>query len=328
MKKISIIGSGSWGVALAIHLAKLGNQIKIWSFLEEERDLINNERKCKFLPNVTIPEGIMCTTSYKEAIEDSEMILHVTPSKFTRDTVKQYKEYVTNQPIIICSKGFEQATLETLDEVIQEEMPQAKIGVLSGPSHAEEVSVAIPTLLVVASKHEDVLKLVQDTFMCENMRIYTSRDVKGVELGGALKNIIAFCAGVAAGLGLGDNTFAALITRGLAELSRLGVALGGEKDTLYGLSGLGDLIVTCLSEHSRNRKAGKLIGQGKTLEETKKEVGMTIESIDNILVAHELGKIHSIEMPIVEAVYGILYENIKSEEAVSMLMNRAKKSEI
>lgn len=328
MKKISIIGSGSWGVALAIHLAKLGNQIKIWSFLEEERDLINNERKCKFLPNVTIPEGIMCTTSYKEAIEDSEMILHVTPSKFTRDTVKQYKEYVTNQPIIICSKGFEQATLETLDEVIQEEMPQAKIGVLSGPSHAEEVSVAIPTLLVVASKHEDVLKLVQDTFMCENMRIYTSRDVKGVELGGALKNIIAFCAGVAAGLGLGDNTFAALITRGLAELSRLGVALGGEKDTLYGLSGLGDLIVTCLSEHSRNRKAGKLIGQGKTLEETKKEVGMTIESIDNILVAHELGKIHSIEMPIVEAVYGILYENIKPKEAVSMLMNRAKKSEI
>ena len=328
MTKISIIGSGSWGVALAIHLAKLGNQIKIWSFLEEERDLINNERKCKFLPNVTIPEGIMCTTSYKEAIEDSEMILHVTPSKFTRDTVKQYKEYVTNQPIIICSKGFEQATLETLDEVIQEEMPQAKIGVLSGPSHAEEVSVAIPTLLVVASKHEDVLKLVQDTFMCENMRIYTSRDVKGVELGGALKNIIAFCAGVAAGLGLGDNTFAALITRGLAELSRLGVALGGEKDTLYGLSGLGDLIVTCLSEHSRNRKAGKLIGQGKTLEETKKEVGMTIESIDNILVAHELGKIHSIEMPIVEAVYGILYENIKPKEAVSMLMNRAKKSEI
>lgn len=327
MKKISIIGSGSWGVALAIHLAKLGNQIKIWSFVEEERDLINNERKCKFLPNVTIPDGIMCTTSYKEAIEGTEMILHVTPSKFTRDTVKQYKEYVTNQPIIICSKGFEQSSLETLDEVIQEEMPQAKVGVLSGPSHAEEVSVAVPTLLVVASKHEDVLKLVQDTFMCENMRIYTSRDVKGVELGGALKNIIAFCAGVAAGIGLGDNTFAALITRGLAELSRLGVALGGEKDTLYGLSGLGDLIVTCLSEHSRNRKAGKLIGQGKTLEETKKEVGMTIESIDNILVAHELGKIHSIEMPIVEAVYGILYENIKPEEAVSMLMNRAKKSE-
>lgn len=166
----------------------------------------------------------------------------------------------------------------------------SKIGVLSGPSHAEEVSIAIPTVLVVASKHDDVLELVQNTFMSEKMRIYTSKDVKGVELGGALKNIIAFCAGVAAGIGLGDNSFAALVTRGLGEIARLGVKLGGEKETFYGLSGLGDLIVTCLSEHSRNRKAGKLIGQGKTLEEAKKEVGMVIESIDNIDVAYELGK--------------------------------------
>ncbi len=327
MKNIAIIGSGSWGVALSIHLAKLGNKIKIWSFSEEEKDLINNEKKCKFLPNVKLPEGIECTTSYKEAIEGSELILHVTPSKFTRNIVKGYKQYVTNQPIVICSKGFEADTLLTLDEVILEEIPNAKIAVLSGPSHAEEVSIAIPTVLVVASKYDAVLKLVQDTFMCDKMRIYTSRDVKGVELGGALKNIIAFCAGVAAGIGLGDNTFAALITRGLAELSRLGVALGGQKDTFYGLSGLGDLIVTCLSEHSRNRRAGMLIGQGKTLEETKKEVGMTIESIDNIVVAHELAKIHGIEMPIVEAVYGILYKGLKPEEVVNMLMNRAKKSE-
>ena len=327
MKNIAIIGSGSWGVALSIHLAKLGNKIKIWSFSEEEKDLINNEKKCKFLPNVKLPEGIECTTSYKEAIEGSELILHVTPSKFTRNIVKGYKQYVTNQPIVICSKGFEADTLLTLDEVILEEIPNAKIAVLSGPSHAEEVSIAIPTVLVVASKYDAVLKLVQDTFMCDKMRIYTSRDVKGVELGGALKNIIAFCAGVAAGIGLGDNTFAALITRGLAELSRLGVALGGQKDTFYGLSGLGDLIVTCLSEHSRNRRAGMLIGQGKTLEETKKEVGMTIESIDNIDLAHELAKIHGIEMPIVEAVYGILYKGLKPEEVVNMLMNRAKKSE-
>ena len=327
MKNIAIIGSGSWGVALAIHLAKLGNNIKIWSFAEDERDLINKEKKCKFLPNVTLPDGIEATNSYEYAIKGSDFIIHVTPSKFTRDTVKQYKQYVTNQPIVICSKGFEKDSMLTLDEVIQEEIPNAKIAVLSGPSHAEEVSIAIPTVLVVASKYDAVLKLVQDTFMCEKMRIYTSRDVKGVELGGALKNIIAFCAGVAAGLGLGDNTFAALITRGLAELSRLGVELGGQKETLYGLSGLGDLIVTCLSEHSRNRKAGKLIGQGLSLEETKKEVGMTIESIDNIEVAHELGKLHNIEMPIVEAVYGILYKGLKPEEAVSMLMNRAKKSE-
>ena len=327
MKKIAIIGSGSWGVALAIHLAKLGNEIKIWSFAEDERDLINKEKRCKFLQNVTLPDGIEATNSYEYAIKDSEFIIHVTPSKFTRDTVKQYKQYVTNQPIVICSKGFEKDSMLTLDEVVQEEIPNAKIAVLSGPSHAEEVSIAIPTVLVVASKYDAVLKLVQDTFMCEKMRIYTSRDVKGVELGGALKNIIAFCAGVAAGLGPGDNTFAALITRGLAELSRLGVELGGQKETLYGLSGLGDLIVTCLSEHSRNRKAGKLIGQGLSLEETKKEVGMTIESIDNIEVAHELGKLHNIEMPIVEAVYGILYKGLKPEEAVSMLMNRAKKSE-
>ncbi len=327
MKNIAIIGSGSWGVALAIHLAKLGNNIKIWSFAEEERDLINKEKKCKFLQNVVIPDGIECTTSFKEAIEDSDFIVHVTPSKFTRNIVKQYKEFVTNQPIVICSKGFEKDTMMTLDEVIKEEIPNAKIAVLSGPSHAEEVSISVPTVLVVASKYDAVLKMVQDTFMSDRMRVYTSRDVKGVELGGALKNIIAFCAGVAAGIGLGDNTFAALITRGLAELSRLGVALGGQKETLYGLSGLGDLIVTCLSEHSRNRKAGKLIGQGRSLEETKKEVGMTIESIDNIEVAHELGKLHNIEMPIVEAVYGILYKGLKPEEAVNMLMNRARKSE-
>ncbi len=327
MKNIAIIGSGSWGVALAIHLAKLGNKIKLWSFSEEERDLINKEKKCKFLPNVKIVDGIECSTSYKEVIDGSDFIIHVTPSKFTRSTVKEYKEYVKNQPIVICSKGFEEKTLMTLDEVIQEELPNTKIAVLSGPSHAEEVSIAMPTVLVVASKYDALLKLVQDTFMCDTMRIYTSRDVKGVELGGALKNIIAFCAGVAAGIGLGDNTFAALITRGLSELSRLGVELGGQKETLYGLSGLGDLIVTCLSEHSRNRKAGKLIGQGKNLEETKKEVGMTIESIDNILVAHELGKIHGIEMPIVEAVYGIVYENLEPKQAVSMLMNRARKNE-
>ena len=327
MKTIAVIGSGSWGVALSIHLAKLGNKIKLWSFAEDERDLINGEHKCKFLPNVDLPDGIECSNSYEEVIKDSDFIVHVTPSKFTRNIVKEYKQYVTNQPIVICSKGFEQSTLMTLDEVIKEEIPNAKIAVLSGPSHAEEVSIAIPTVLVVASEYDSVLKLVQDTFMSDKMRIYTSRAVKGVELGGALKNIIAFCAGVAAGMGLGDNTFAALITRGLSELARLGVALGGQKDTFYGLSGLGDLIVTCLSDHSRNRRAGKLIGQGKTIEETRQEVGMTIESLDNIVVAHELGKIHNIEMPIVEAVYGILYNGLKPEEAVNALMNRAKKDE-
>ncbi len=324
---IAIIGSGSWGVALAVHLASLGHNIKIWSFMEEERDLINNERKCKFLPGLNLSENIQCSTNFEEVIKDSKFILHVTPSKFTRNIFKQYKQYVGNKPIIICSKGFEKETLETLDEVILEEMPEAKVGVLSGPSHAEEVSIAIPTALVIASKHQNILKIVQDAFMSEKMRIYTSNDVKGVELGGALKNIIAFCAGVAAGIGLGDNSFAALITRGLKEISRLGVELGGKEETFYGLSGLGDLIVTCLSEHSRNRKAGMLIGQGKSLEETKKEVGMVIESIDNIEVAYELGKLHNIEMPIVETVYKVLYENLNPQEAVKNLMTRDKKME-
>ena len=324
---IAIIGSGSWGVALAVHLANVGNNVKIWSFMEEERDLINNERKCKFLPGVELPENIMCSTDFGEVIKDSKMILHVTPSKFTRSTFRQYKEYVGNKPVIICSKGFEKETLETLDEVILEEMPTAKVGALSGPSHAEEVSIAIPTALVIASKHQNILKMVQDAFMSEKMRIYTSNDVKGVELGGALKNIIAFCSGAAAGIGLGDNSFAALITRGLKEIVRLGVELGGKEETFYGLSGLGDLIVTCLSEHSRNRKAGYLIGQGKSLEETKKEVGMVIESIDNIDVAYELGKLHNIEMPIVETVYRVLYESLDPQEAVKDLMTRDKKME-
>lgn len=324
---IAIIGSGSWGVALAVHLASVGNNVKIWSFMEEERDLINNERKCKFLPGVKLSENIMCSTDFEEVIKDSKMILHVTPSKFTRSTFRQYKEYVGNKPVIICSKGFEKETLETLDEVILEEMPTAKVGALSGPSHAEEVSIAVPTALVIASKHQNILKMVQDAFMSEKMRIYTSNDVKGVELGGALKNIIAFCSGAAAGIGLGDNSFAALITRGLKEIVRLGVELGGKEETFYGLSGLGDLIVTCLSEHSRNRKAGYLIGQGKSLEETKKEVGMVIESVDNIEVAYELGKIHNIEMPIVETVYKALYENLDPQEAVKSLMTRDRKTE-
>lgn len=238
MKKIAIIGSGSWGVALATYLANVGNQVKIWSFSEEERDLINNEKKCKFLPDLIIPDNIYCSTSYEEVIKDTEFILHVTPSKFTRSTFKQYKQYVGEKPVIICSKGFEKETLKTLDEVIEEELPNVKVGVLSGPSHAEEVSMGIPTALVIASKHEDLLKAVQKTFMNEVLRIYTSDDVKGAELGGALKNILAFCAGIVIGQKLGDNTFAALLTRGLSEMSKLNTKMGGKTQTIYGLTGL------------------------------------------------------------------------------------------
>ena len=327
MKTICIIGSGSWGVALAIHAARMGNKVKLWSFSEEEAIMINKERKCKFLPKADIPEGIICTTNIEEAVKGSDIILHVTPSKFTRETIKKYKAYIKEQPVIICSKGFEASTLYTLSEVAADEMPNVKIGIFTGPSHAEEVSLEIPTAIVIASKHIDVQYQIQDIFMNENMRIYTTSDVKGAELGGALKNIIAFCAGIVAELNMGDNTFAALITRGLTELSRLGVAMGGNHNTFYGLSGLGDLIVTCLSEHSRNRRAGRCIGRGLTIEETKKEVGMTIESIDNIEVAYQLEQKYNIEMPIVNTVYDVLYNGLKPADAVTKLMTREKKCE-
>lgn len=327
MKNICIIGSGSWGCALAIHAAKQGHNVKIWSFDQEEADIINNQKKCKFLPMATIPENVYCTTNIKEAVEQTDIILHVTPSKFFRDTLKKYKEYITSQPLIICSKGFEYSTLSTLSQVAKEEVPNVKIGAFSGPSHAEEVCLEVPTAMVIASKYCDVQYLIQDTFMNEKMRIYTSNDIEGVELGGALKNIIAFCAGIMAELNLGDNTFAALISRGLTEISRLGVAMGADYNTFYGLSGLGDLIVTCLSEHSRNRKAGRCIGKGLSIEETKKEVGMTIESFENIEIAYKLSKKYNIEMPIVNTVYEVLNNKLTPQEAVNKLMTREKKSE-
>lgn len=327
MKNIAIIGSGTWGVALAIHLSKAGNNIKMWSFSEEEAKAINNDKKCKFLPNAVIEDNITCYTDMKNVIEGSEMILHVTPSKFVRETIKKYKDYVTNQPIIMCAKGFEADTLCTLSQIIEQEMPNVKYGIFSGPSHAEEVSIGIPTAIVIASKDEYVRNLVQETFMNEKMRVYTSNDVIGVELGGALKNIIAFCAGIATEINLGDNSFAALITRGLVEITRLGMAMGGQHDTFYGLSGLGDLIVTCMSEHSRNRRAGRLIGKGYTVAQAKQEIGMVIESIDNIEVAYALANKYNIEMPIVNAVYDVLYNHLNSKEAVTMLMTREKKSE-
>lgn len=328
MRKIAVIGSGSWGIALSVYLANRGNQVKIWSFAEDERNLINNEKKCKFLPNITLPENIIASNNFEDVIKDAEIILHVTPSKFVRSTIKQYKDLVKeNQPVIMCSKGFEPETELTLDEVIKQELPNIEYGILSGPSHAEEVSVNVPTALVIASEYEDVILKIREIFKSNTIRIYSSKDVKGVEIGGALKNIIAFCAGIAVGLNLGDNTFAALATRGLVEITRLGTAMGAEEKTFYGLTGLGDLIVTCGSKHSRNRRAGEMIGKGFTIEEAKKEIGMTIESVDNIDVAYSLSKKYNIEMPIVEAVYNVLYNGLKPTDAVDQLMTRTLKDE-
>lgn len=324
---ISIIGSGTWGVALAIYLARLDNTIKMWAFLPEEAESINKDRKYKNLPEAIIDDKIVAYTNIEEAIQGTDIILHVTPSKFVRSTIKKYEKYVENQPIIMCAKGIEKDSLATLSQVIEEELPDKKYGILSGPSHAEEVAMQIPTAVVFASKDEKLQNLVQDVFMNENMRVYSSSDVIGVEVGGALKNIIAFCAGIAIELNLGDNSFAALITRGLVEIRKLGIAMGGNQETFYGLSGLGDLIVTCMSEHSRNRRAGRLIGKGYTVEQAQKEIGMAIESIDNIEAAYQLSKKYNIEMPIVEAVYDVLYNGLEPREAVNMLMTRKRKSE-
>ena len=328
MKKIAIIGAGSWGSALAIYLAKQGHEVKLWSYNDDERDLINNKRECVFLPGVEIPEGVWASENFEKVLDGAEIILHVTPSKFVRSTMDQYKDLVKdNQYVVMCSKGFEPVTGKTLDEVMEEELPGKKIGILTGPSHAEEVSRNIPTLLVCGSKYDDLKDCVVDAFQSPLMRIYTTEDVKGVELGGALKNIIAFCAGISVGLNLGDNTFAALATRGLVEIARLGVAMGGEEKTFYGLSGLGDLIVTCSSEHSRNRRAGKMIGQGHTIEEARKEIGMVIESVDNIDVAHELARKYNVEMPIVDCVFDVLYNGLDPREAVNILMTRKPREE-
>lgn len=323
MKKIAIIGSGSWGMALGIYLAKLGNDINVWAFDEEEKREINEERKCRYLLNAIIPERIKCYSDFEKVLEDAQIILHVTPSKFTRETLKKYKKYVKdNQIIVMCSKGFEANTLMLLDDVVKDELPNIKYASLSGPSHAEEVSSGTPTAMVVASESEEVRKTIIELFRSNIMKIYATDDLKGAELGGALKNIIAFCAGIITSLGYGDNTYAALLTRGLAEIKRLGIAIGAKENTFYGLTGLGDLIVTCGSKHSRNRKAGELIGKGLSIEETKKEVGMTIESVENIEIAYNLKEKYKVDMPIVESVYNVLYNNLTVEEAIEKLMTR------
>ena len=326
-KNIAIIGSGSWGLALANHLAYMNNNVKVWSFTKEEKDLINNEHKCMFIPEMELDNKITCSNDIKEVVYDADYIFHVTPSKFTREIFKSYKDYIEDKPIIICSKGFEFGTLKTLDEVILEELPSAKIAVLSGPSYAIEVSKHIPTAIIVASKHNELFEEISTLMMNEYMRLYFSNDLIGVEVGGALKNIIAFCAGICAELKFGINSQSALITRGLAEITRLGIRMGASKETFYGLSGLGDLILTCSSDESRNRKAGKLIAKGMNIEQVRNEIGMTIESIDNIEIAKKLAQKYDVQMPIVNAAFDVLYNNLSVQEATSILMNRTKKFE-
>ncbi|MEE1351980.1 MAG: NAD(P)H-dependent glycerol-3-phosphate dehydrogenase [Clostridia bacterium] len=325
--KIAVIGSGSWGSAISVLLAEKDNDVYLWSWIQEETDRLNRDRENKeFLPGIPFPDNITCTHDMKECIENAEVIVTAAPSPATRTTAKQMAPFVKNGQIIVnISKGLEGEL--RLSEVYKSEIPQADVAVLSGPSHAEEVSRKIPTTVVIASKSKESAEFLQDVFMTEHFRVYTSSDVIGVELGGALKNVIALCAGISDGLGYGDNTKAALITRGMAEMSRLGVAMGADAATFAGLSGIGDLIVTGTSTLSRNHTAGTLLGQGLSLEETLKKVHMVVEGVNTATAAYELAKKYGVTTPIIDQAYAVLYQGVNPRDAVNNLMTRRKKSE-
>lgn len=329
MKKISIIGSGSWGTAIAKLLYENGHKVTMWSFSKEQSDIINKEHENKeFLPSVLIPTDLKVTHIDKDAIGDSEIIVLAVPSKFVRETIKRFKPFLSEKNIIVnISKGLEDNTLYRLSQVIEEEVPMCKVVVLSGPSHAEEVSKNIPTACVSTSKDLETAEYIQDIFMNQYFRVYTSVDIIGVELGGALKNVIALSAGISEGLGFGDNTKAALMTRGLTEICRLGVAMGADMITFNGLTGVGDLIVTCTSMHSRNRRAGILIGKGRTLQEALDEVHMVVEGVCTAKAAYDLSIKYNVQMPITKEIYGVLFEGKDAKLAVTNLMNREKTSE-
>ena len=327
--KIGVLGAGSWGIALTVLLSKNGHDVTVWSIDKDEIAMLNQYREHQTkLPGVIIDEDVKFTTEPKEAVDGAEMLVMVVPSPFIRSTAKTVAPYVTEGQIVVnVSKGIEEETLMTLTDIISHEIPQAKVGVLSGPSHAEEVGKCMPTTVVAGADDENIALLIQDTFMSDFFRVYTSPDVIGIELGGALKNVIALAAGMADGLGFGDNAKAAIITRGISEISRLGIAMGGKVETFAGLSGIGDLIVTCASVHSRNRRAGVLMGQGKTYKEAMDEVKMVVEGVYSAKAALSLSKKDNIEMPIVEMVNRVLFEDLKASEATALLLGRTKTSE-
>lgn len=328
--KIAVIGSGSWGTAASVLLAKHNADITLWSWQQSESDRLSRDRENKeFLPGIMLPDNISCTNNMEEAANGADLIVTVVPSPATRTTAKQLSKYVKQgQPMVNLSKGLEDKTLLRLSEVYREEIPQAEIAVMSGPSHAEEVSRGLPTTNVVAANDLKLAEFIQDIFMDKTFRVYTGSDMIGVELGGALKNVMALCAGISDGLGYGDNTKAALMTRGLAEITRLGVKMGARQETFSGLSGIGDLIVTCTSMHSRNRRAGILLGKGKSLEETLKEIHMVVEGVNTAGAALALSKKYSVSMPIVFEANEILYNNKNAREAVNSLMTRDKTCEV
>ena len=329
MAKISVAGAGSWGTALAILLHDNGHEVILWSALKDEVSMLSEKREHESkLPGVKIPEEIAITDDLEMTLKDRDLIVLAVPSPFTRSTARSMKNLVRKGQIIVnVAKGIEENTLMTLSEIIEEEIPQANVAVLSGPSHAEEVGRKMPTTCVAGARTKETAEYIQGLFMSPVFRVYTSPDILGIELGGALKNVIALAAGTADGLGCGDNTKAALITRGIAEIKRLGVAMGAHAETLTGLSGIGDLIVTCASVHSRNRKAGYLIGKGYTMQEAMDEVKMVVEGVYSAKAALALSRKYHVEMPIVEEVNQVLFEGKSPKDALGELMMRVRKEE-
>lgn len=330
MANISVIGAGSWGTALAWLLWNNGHRVTVWSIMEDEVEMLDREREHKLkLPGVKLPEEMEFTTDLESACQGRDLLVLAVPSPFTRSTAHTMKPYVgEGQLIVNVAKGIEEKTLMTLSDILEEELPQAEIAVLSGPSHAEEVGRGLPTTIVVGAKKRSTAEYIQGLFMSPVFRVYTSPDILGIEIGAALKNVIALAAGTADGLGYGDNTKAALITRGIAEISRLGVAMGARAETFFGLSGIGDLVVTCASVHSRNRKAGYLIGKGYTMRQAMDEVKMIVEGVYSAKAGLALSEKFGIDMPIIRAVNQVLFEDKPAAEAVRELMLRDKKDEI
>lgn len=330
MANVSILGCGAWGIGIAVLLNNNGHKVTMWSAVANEVKMLKENREnVNSLKGVILDEKIQITDSLNEACLDKDVIVMAVASRFTRQTAKNIKDLIkAGQIIVNVGKGIEEETLMTLTEIIEQEAPKANVAVLSGPSHAEEVGRGLPTTCVVGAKNKECAEFIQEVFSSHVFRVYTSPDILGIEVGGSLKNVIALASGMADGLGFGDNTKAALITRGIAEITRLGVAMGCKVETFAGLSGIGDLIVTCASMHSRNRRAGILIGQGKTMDEAMKEVNQVVEGVYSAKAGLLLAKKYNVSLPIIEQVNMVLFENKNVKDAVVELMLRDRTSEI
>ena len=328
MANVSIIGAGSWGTALAFLLHENGHQVTEWSAFEKEAESLRTEHRLKTLPDLVLPDDMEFTSDLERAMKEKDLLVVAVPSIYVRETARKMKPFLKEGQLVVnVAKGIEEATLMTLTDILEEELPGADVAVLSGPSHAEEVSRGLPTTCVAGAKTRKTAEKIQNIFMSPVFRVYISPDILGIELGGSLKNVIALAAGMADGLGYGDNTKAALITRGMAEIARLGIAMGARAETLYGLSGIGDLIVTCASVHSRNRRAGVLIGQGATMQEAMDQVQMVVEGVYSAKAGRALAEKYQITMPIIEQVNQVLFEDKPAAQAVGQLMTRDRTQE-